>query len=94
VTSYVASIGGEFVAGGSLSVHDGTATVFGDATLPEWRGHGAQTALVKARLKHALQAGCDLAAAGASPGSGSQRNMEKLGFRVAYTQIMMVRDDS
>jgi hypothetical protein len=25
-------------------------------------------------------------------GEGSQRNMERLGFRVAYTQIMMVRD--
>ncbi len=94
VTSYVASIGGEFVAGGSLSVHDGIATVFGDATLPEWRGRGAQTALLKARLEHALRAGCDLAAAGTSPGSGSQRNLEKLGFRVAYTQVMMVRGDT
>jgi GNAT superfamily N-acetyltransferase len=94
VKSYVASIDGEFVAGGSVSVHDGIATMFGDATLPEWRRRGAQTVLLKARLDHALQEGCDLAAAGASPGSGSQRNMEKLGFRVAYTQIMMVRGDT
>lgn len=66
--------------------------MFGDATLPEWRGRGVQTALLKARLERALHAGCDLAAAGASPGSGSQRNMERLGFRVAYTQVMMVFD--
>lgn len=92
VTSYVASIDGEFVAGGSVSVHDGIATMFGDATLPEWRGRGVQTALLKARLERALRAGCDLAAAGASPGSVSQRNMERLGFRVAYTQVMMVLD--
>ncbi|MHB9150215.1 MAG: GNAT family N-acetyltransferase [Thermoleophilia bacterium] len=92
VTSYVASVDGTPAGGGSLAVHDGIATMFGDATLPERRGRGVQTALLKARLARALQAGCDLAAAGASPGSGSQRNMERLGFRVAYTQVMMVRD--
>lgn len=92
VTSYVASVDGTPVGGGSLAIHDGIATMFGDATLPEWRGRGVQTALLKARLERALRAGCDLAAAGSSPGSGSQRNMERLGFRVAYTQVMMVRD--
>jgi GNAT superfamily N-acetyltransferase len=92
VTSFAAHVEGRIVAGGSLSLHDGTATMFGDATLPEWRGRGAQTALLRARLQMGLRAGCDLATAGASPGSTSQLNMERLGFRVAYTQAMMVRD--
>jgi hypothetical protein len=26
------------------------------------------------------------------PGSGSQRNMERRGFRLAYTKVVMMRD--
>jgi hypothetical protein len=92
VRPYVALIDGNPVAGASLSIHDGVATMFGDATLPEWRGKGAQTALLWARLRAGMEAGCDVATAGASPGSTSQLNMERLGFRVAYTQAMMVLD--
>ena len=31
--------------------------------------------------------GCDLAMMGAAPGSASQRNAERHGFRIAYTRI-------
>lgn len=89
-TAFLAEIDGIPAGGGNLSLHDGIATIFGDATLPQWRGHSVQTSLLRARLSRAVGAGCDLAAAGASPGSSSQRNMERLGFRVAYTQVMMV----
>lgn len=89
-TGFLAEIQGEPAGGGCLSLHDGIATMFGDATLPEWRGHGVQTSLLRARLARAAAEGCDLATAGAAPGSGSQRNMERLGFGVAYTQVMMV----
>ncbi|MHB0981004.1 MAG: hypothetical protein ACYC5Q_13220 [Thermoleophilia bacterium] len=88
-TAFLGEIGGVPAGGGSLSLHDGIATMFGDATLSEWRGHSVQISLLRARLSRAVEAGCDLAAAGASPGSSSQRNMERLGFRVAYTQVMM-----
>ena len=37
----------------------------------------------------AVDAGCDLAVTDSTPGSGSQRNMERLGFRVAYTRVEM-----
>jgi hypothetical protein len=33
--------------------------------------------------------GCDLAAAHAEPGSLSQHNVERLGFRLVYTKVMM-----
>ena len=89
-TGFVAEIQGEPAGGGCLSLHDGIATMFGDATLPEWRGHGVQTSLLRARLSRAAAEGCDLATAGSAPGSGSQRTMERLGFAVAYTQVMMV----
>ena len=39
------------------------------------------------RLHYAAEQGCELALMGALPGSGSQRNAERHGFRVAYTRI-------
>jgi hypothetical protein len=34
-----------------------------------------------------MESGCDLAMMGAQPGSASQRNGERQGFRIAYTRI-------
>ena len=36
------------------------------------------------------RAGCDLAVTESAPGSASQRNMERLGFRIAYTRVDLV----
>lgn len=49
-------------------------------------GSLAQTALLRARLRYAADRGCTVATVGALPGSQSQRNAEKQGFRVAYTR--------
>jgi len=38
-------------------------------------------------LRHAKEQGCDLAMMCAAPGSTSQRNAERQGFRIAYTRI-------
>lgn len=38
-------------------------------------------------LQLARDAWCDLAVTEVAPGSGSQRNMEGLGFRIAYTHV-------
>ena len=43
-------------------------------------------ALLEARLQTAVDAGCDLAMMVAAPGSASQRNAERQGFRIAYTR--------
>jgi len=69
----------------------GIAALFGTATIPEHCGRGVQTALIQRRLWEALQAGCEYAVVSTLPGSGSQRNMERRGFRVAYTKVVMVR---
>jgi GNAT superfamily N-acetyltransferase len=63
------------------------AVLAGASTVPAWRGRGAQGALLRARLAHAASIGCDLAMMGAAPGSASQRNGERAGFRIAYTRI-------
>jgi len=67
------------------------AAFFGTSTMPEYRGRGVQTALIAKRLHEAGLAGCEYAVVSTHPGSGSQRNMERRGFRVAYTKAVMVR---
>jgi GNAT superfamily N-acetyltransferase len=89
--AYFAWIDGVPVATGAVAIHDGVALLAGAATLPEWRGRGAQRALLEHRLTVAAQAGCDLAMMGAAPGSASQRNAERRGFRIAYTRIKWSR---
>ena len=91
VTGFVAEIDGVIAATGALAMHDGVAMLAGASTIPEFRGRGAQNALLQARLRMAAAQGCDLAAMGASPGSASQRNAERQGFRVAYTRTKWAR---
>ena len=63
------------------------ALLAGAATIPRWRGRGGQRALLEARLRFAVEQGADLAIMAAAPGSSSQRNAERQGFRIAYTRI-------
>ena len=49
-----------------------------------------QRELIAARLNEALARGCDLATASTLPGSGSQRNYERMDFQVVYTKVTMV----
>ena len=69
---------------------DGLGWLMSDATLPAYRGRGVQSALLAERLRLAAEAGCELAVAEAHPGSTSQRNMERLGFRVVYTRVELI----
>jgi GNAT superfamily N-acetyltransferase len=67
------------------------AALSGMATLPEFRRRGVQSALIARRLHEAALAGCEYAVVCTQPGSGSQRNMERRRFRVAYTKVVMRR---
>ena len=84
---FVAEWNGHPIAAAALGMHDGVAMLAGASTDPAFRGRGAQAALLDARLRHAASAGCDIAMMGAAPGSASQRNGERQGFRIAYTRI-------
>ena len=84
--SLLAEIEGQPIAAGALSIHEGVALLAGASTIPEARKQGAQLALLDARLRHAAERGCDIAMMGALPGSASQRNAERHGFRIAYTR--------
>lgn len=86
VTCFLAELDGRPIATATLSLHDGVALLAGASTIPAWRGRGAQQALLAARLAHAAAHGASLAMMVASPGSTSQTNAERRGFRMAYTR--------
>lgn len=85
-SAFLAELEGVPVSAGMLFIYDDVAILAGASAIPEGRRKGAQTALLDARLKFATAQGCRIAIMGASPGSQSQRNAEKNGFRIAYTR--------
>jgi len=88
---FLAEVDGVAGAAGALAIHDGVALFAGAATVPELRHRGLQSALVAARMRFAADRHCDLAMMVAEAGSGSQRNAERRGFRVAYTRTKWSR---
>lgn len=88
---FIAEWNSEPVATGALWIHEGVALFAGASTIPEWRNRGAQRALLESRLEYAKRSGCDLAMICTEPGSASQRNAERQGFRIAYTRLKWKR---
>jgi hypothetical protein len=82
---------GELVAAGALHISEGVALLAGACTIPQHRRQGAQRALLESRFRFAVERGCDIAMMVAQPGSGSQRNAERQGFRIAYTRTKWCR---
>jgi hypothetical protein len=92
--TFVVDRGGRIEATAAMVVHDGIALLAGASTVPDARRQGAQAALLAARLAEASARGCDIAMMCAQPGSGSQRNAERNGFRIAYTRLKWRRPAS
>lgn len=74
------------ISAGMLFIYNDVALLGGASTVPEGRRKGGQSALLDSRLKFAAERGCKIAMMCALPGSQSQRNAEKNGFRIAYTR--------
>ncbi len=91
VTGYIAWVDGKPAGAAAMCMRDGVATCFSTSTHPAYRRRGVQAALIRARLAHAFQAGCDIAIVTTSPGSDSQRNVQRYGFDVSYTRVTMTR---
>jgi len=83
---FMAEVDGVVAGGGMMSSHQGVATLGGAGTIPEFRNRGVQKALILARLALAAESDCELAMVATLPGSVSQRNVERQGFRVVYTR--------
>ena len=83
---YLAELDGNPISTGTLFIYDDVCALAGASTIPAGRNQGAQTALLEDRLEFAAEKGCKLAIMGASPGSQSQKNAQKNGFKIAYTR--------
>lgn len=83
-------VDGKIAGTAELYVEDGVAWLSADATLPQFQRRGVQRTLQLHRLQVGFEQGCTLAVTECAPGSISQRNMERLGFRIAYTRAELV----
>jgi hypothetical protein len=84
---FVAELEGVPIATGMTIVHDSVVLLAGASTIPQGRRKGAQNALLAHRLQDGRARGARLAMMCAQPGSASQRNAERQGFRIAYTRL-------
>jgi GNAT superfamily N-acetyltransferase len=90
--SFIAELDTQPVATGVLTIAGDVALLAGASTVPSARRQGAQLALLEERLRYAAARGCTVAMMVALPGSGSQRNAERHGFRIAYTRTKWRQD--
>ena len=88
---FVAEVDGQAAATGALHLQDGIAALHGTATRPDFRRRGAQSALLAFRLHWAAQAGADLATVFVTPGSPSERNVTRAGFRLVGMRLTFTR---
>ena len=91
--AFVASVDGKLVACGTGLVipEHRVFALCGAGTLTQFRGHGLQTALLRARMAAAVQAGGEYAVVVTNGGTTSQRNAERLGFTVAYSKVTVTK---
>jgi GNAT superfamily N-acetyltransferase len=83
----LATVDGRVAGGATLAVRGRIAGFFGASTLPEFRKRGVQTALLRARMEIAAAERCELAVSLARPGSPSEQNITRQGFRSLYTRV-------
>ena len=94
-TSFLAELESDPIGTGALMIAGDVALLAGASTIPAARRQGVQLALLESRLRYAAELGCTVAMMAALPGSGSQRNAERHGFRIAYTRTKwQLRPDS
>ncbi len=90
-TAFLCEIDGQLAGGAGLVMHEGIASCGGAAILPAFRNRGGQTALLRARIAFAAARGGEVMMVTTLPGTTSQRNAERQGFRVVYTRSKLSR---
>jgi ribosomal protein S18 acetylase RimI-like enzyme len=84
---------GERVVGAGAFRRTGRfAQLTGAATLREARRRGVQSALLDVRLHDARARGAEVALCVTQPGSKSQQNLQRRGFELLYTRVILVRE--
>lgn len=91
-TCFLALLGEEPIGACTVGLSEGVAALSGTSVRPGFRGRGGQGAMIRARLAFAKTRGCTLACSAAVPHGHSQFNLQKMGFRVAYPKLELVRE--
>jgi GNAT superfamily N-acetyltransferase len=91
--TFLAIVDGMPIAGaaGRIIPEHRVFALFGAGTLPDFRGRGIQTALIRTRMKAAADAGCELAVVVTRGGTVSERNCIRLGFQIAYSKATVIK---
>lgn len=91
---FVATIDGKPVACGTglIIPEHKVFALCGAGTLAAYRRRGLQTALLRARMQAARDAGCEYSVVVTQGGTISQRNAERLGLRVAYSKVTVIKN--
>lgn len=82
---------GRMIGGGAIFRSTEVAHLAGLSVLPEYRRRGIQQALIAWRLNEAARLGCRIATVGSRPDHGTERNVRRMGFSLAYTKVHMVK---
>lgn len=90
-TVFLAGHDGQIAGAGTLGIHGDVAVLSGTSVLPRARGVGLQRELIRARLASARERGCTVACSTTLPGTASQANLERCGFRAAYPKLELVK---
>jgi GNAT superfamily N-acetyltransferase len=90
MTLLIGSADGQDAGASALWIDGELGWMLGDATWPDLRGRGVQSAMLVERTRLAASQGCELVVTEARPGSTSQRNMERLGYSILYTRAEMI----
>lgn len=89
---YFAYMNGSPVGGATLVLSkDGNyAGLYSTSTLPEFRHHGVQSALLHVMLQEAIKRGVSLITAQTTYDGSTQRNLQKQGFTLGYVRDSFV----
>ena len=87
---YIAYVDGIPASIATLYITNGLGYYANAATIPDHRGKGCQKALLNRIISDAALASCEVIVGLAGFGSVSQRNMERMGMSIAYTQAIWI----
>lgn len=91
IIPFQANVGEQIAAGATLAIHGALCDLGMTSTLPGFRGMGLQKILLHERLKYAKQQGVKVAVVATEPGSISDLNIQKVGFKCAYTRMKFTK---
>lgn len=94
VQRFSAWVGNEVAGTAAMQLQAGVAALYGTSTRPEYRRQGVQTALLLHRLHEARRQGATLASVFVTPGTPSERNITRAGFRLAGVRLTFGKERS